>query len=80
MIRPHWPQTCNPLASASMIAGVGGVCQQAQLVFVCLLFFNFCFDIVVSLPQLKLNQTKENLFSLKHYFIMKIFLGVITVK
>lgn len=34
----------------------------------------------VSLPQLKLNKTKENSSSLKHYFIMKIFLGIIIVK
>lgn len=48
------------------------MCHQAQ--------FCFVFFMVVSLPQLKLNKTKEKLPSLKHYFIVKIFLGVVIVK
>lgn len=65
MICPGWPQTWNPPPpSGSPVVGVRGVCHQAQLVFM-----------VVFLPQLKLNKTKEKLSSLKHYCIMKIFLG-----
>lgn len=45
------------------------MCHQAQLVFM-----------VVFLPRLKLNKTKEKLSSLMHYCIMKIFLGVIIEK
>lgn len=70
---PCWLQTCSPPpASAPPVAGVRGVCHQAQ--------FCFVFLMVVSLPQLKLNKTKEKLPSLKHYFIVKIFLGVVIVK